>query len=435
MNDCFEWNAEKFIADLSRFVDIPSVRDEASARIGAPFGKAVQRALEEAVNIGVEQQLIAHRYDGYAVDLRTGEGENYIGVLCHADVVPAEPAQWTSDPYHLARRGNFLYGRGVNDDKGPLVLLIHVLSQLKRNHPNLRPIRLIIGGAEETTWEGVKHYFSLEKQPMIAFSPDGDFPIVNHEKGILKVRIHFPYRADPVVESLESKVQELYTCEEVRLKIFGVEKPRVFTGKRALSRHPERGTSALAPMLEAVEHFCPDSEAPKSSFQQLCHCLRKYFSQIEVKKIGEKASIENVTITVLSANHGAGKTFFDVDFRYETAKNEPALVQDLQKMFADYNATVEVLKFMPLLFVQESDPFLQNLVRAYETVTGEQAYMLKKGGASYARALERGVCFGPTFPGEIPNSHLSDEVISLASFEKAAHIYYEALKQLAVEKE
>ena len=35
----------------------------------------------------------------------------------HSDVVPADPAEWTGDPYTLAERDGRLYGRGTCDMK------------------------------------------------------------------------------------------------------------------------------------------------------------------------------------------------------------------------------------------------------------------------------------------------------------------------------
>ena len=38
--------------------------------------------------------------------------------LCHLDVVAANPADWTRDPFHLTEDSGWLYGRGTIDMKG-----------------------------------------------------------------------------------------------------------------------------------------------------------------------------------------------------------------------------------------------------------------------------------------------------------------------------
>ena len=52
------------------------------------------------------------------------------------------------------------------------------------------------------------------------------------------------------------------------------------------------------------------------------------------------------------------------------------------------------------------------------------------GGGTYARAMEHGVGFGPVFPGKTSTAHEADEHFSVADFEKAFEIYYEAIKEL-----
>ncbi|HCW74622.1 MAG TPA: hypothetical protein DHM90_13510 [Clostridiaceae bacterium] len=56
--------------------------------------------------------------------------------------------------------------------------------------------------------------------------------------------------------------------------------------------------------------------------------------------------------------------------------------------------------------------------------------MLTKGGASYARTLDNGVAFGPTFPGETANSHLENERLSLSSIQCAMEIWIQSLEIL-----
>lgn len=45
-------------------------------------------------------------------------GDGGIVLSGHTDVVPVDPAEWTSDPFVLAERGGRLYGRGTCDMKG-----------------------------------------------------------------------------------------------------------------------------------------------------------------------------------------------------------------------------------------------------------------------------------------------------------------------------
>jgi acetylornithine deacetylase/succinyl-diaminopimelate desuccinylase-like protein len=62
--------------------------------------------------------------------------------LCHLDVVAANPADWTRDPFHLTEDGGWLYGRGTIDMKGQDAAVLASLLRMKRE--GFRPERDII---------------------------------------------------------------------------------------------------------------------------------------------------------------------------------------------------------------------------------------------------------------------------------------------------
>jgi len=49
-----------------------------------------------------------------------------------------------------------------------------------------KTIRLILGLDEETNWHGMDHYLEhVAELPDLGFTPDGDFPAIHGEKGII----------------------------------------------------------------------------------------------------------------------------------------------------------------------------------------------------------------------------------------------------------
>lgn len=145
----------QFLDDLKTLVEIPSVRNLSSAENNAPFGKEIRRAFDKFIEIAQREGFQVHDEKGYAVSAQIGEGENYIAVLGHLDVVEAGDYDlWDQDPFTMTEKEGILYGRGVNDDKGPLLAALYAVSRIKEENLKLRyPIRIIAGGAEETTWE------------------------------------------------------------------------------------------------------------------------------------------------------------------------------------------------------------------------------------------------------------------------------------------
>jgi acetylornithine deacetylase len=68
-----------------------------------------------------------------AAVLRGSGGGRSILLNGHVDAVDVEPRdRWTSDPFVLAERGGYLYGRGANDMKGGVAGLVVALEALHR---------------------------------------------------------------------------------------------------------------------------------------------------------------------------------------------------------------------------------------------------------------------------------------------------------------
>ncbi len=435
------------LADLAALVAIPSVMGEANPRLHAPFGKEVRRAFDAFARIAERLGFTVRDDEGYAITAQIGEGEDYIGVLGHLDVVEArnQPG-WRSDPFVMREEKGMLYGRGVNDDKGPLLAALYAAWMIKKRGILLKyPIRIIAGGAEETTWECMEHYFQGHRQPLCGFSPDGNFPIVNGEKGILQVRFVFP-AAEGV--SLYCPQRVNYVCDDLRVTLpWHASFPRAFTqeagaagtrlryiGKTALSRNPQRGENAIFAFvkdMEAITCTGPLADA-------LALISEQFLDDVYAVKCGlcrKDAQMGRNSLCVMSMSSVEEGIEVCVDIRYVKGVSEEWLRTRLEALALRYHARLEVLKHKRLLFLPASSELIISLQRAYARVMGEEASLFTKGGASYARVLDQGVAFGATFEGEDPKPHMANECQSVDSLLRACAIYYEALWELAAKKE
>jgi len=97
-----------------------------------------------ATRLGLESRVVAtppgasgaERAAAWA--LRRGQGSKRpVVLLSHLDVVPAEPAEWTVDPFEGVVGGGFVVGRGALDAKGIAIVHLLTLAELER-----RDIRL-----------------------------------------------------------------------------------------------------------------------------------------------------------------------------------------------------------------------------------------------------------------------------------------------------
>ncbi|MFQ9346163.1 MAG: Sapep family Mn(2+)-dependent dipeptidase [Coprococcus sp.] len=167
---------ESLIQDIMKLVSIDSV--EAAPDAGMPFGagaaKALDCFLETAESIGLKTE----NFDHYAGHADYGDQEETLGILGHVDVVPCS-GSWVCDPFKPEIIDGKLYGRGVLDDKGPLLACLHAVKILKEmGVPLSKKVRFIVGANEETDWKCMDYYFNKKKipAPQMSFTPDADIP-------------------------------------------------------------------------------------------------------------------------------------------------------------------------------------------------------------------------------------------------------------------
>ncbi len=87
----------------------------------------------------------------YAEDRTAGVDAPTALLYNHYDVQPAEPLDlWNSDPWKLTQSGDFLFGRGVSDDKGHIICRLMAIDALKKTFGAL-PVNLkaLVEGEEE----------------------------------------------------------------------------------------------------------------------------------------------------------------------------------------------------------------------------------------------------------------------------------------------
>ena len=177
-------------AALSELVRIPSVCAEGEG--GYPFGAAVDQALRAALQIAGDLGFRTHYGDGgYYGYAEIGEGAEMVGVLGHLDVVPSgKPEDWQAGPFDPVEVDGNLYGRGTQDDKGPLLAALFAVKALMDAGVKFnKRVRFIFGTDEETLWRCINRYKENEELPGLGFSPDARFPLIFAEKGLLQLHL------------------------------------------------------------------------------------------------------------------------------------------------------------------------------------------------------------------------------------------------------
>ena len=176
-------NKDQWLKDIETLVSINSV--ESAPAEGAPYGLGARAALDKTLELAAGMGFATRNCEnhiGYA-ELPGADAEKYLATICHVDVVP-EGNGWTGDPFKMEVRDGWLIGRGVADDKGPMITILYALKFLKeQGYPLRYPIRALVGDNEETSMRDVEYYLKNYPAPAFCFTPDAEFPVCNGEKG------------------------------------------------------------------------------------------------------------------------------------------------------------------------------------------------------------------------------------------------------------
>jgi acetylornithine deacetylase/succinyl-diaminopimelate desuccinylase-like protein len=114
-------------------------------------------------------------------------GRRPLLLLAHIDVVEADPADWTLDPFTFIEQDGYFYGRGTTDDKDEAA--IHIANFIRMKEEGFQPDRDIIvaltADEEGGTHNGVQ--WLLENHPDLI---DAEYALNEGGGGSLKNGIH-----------------------------------------------------------------------------------------------------------------------------------------------------------------------------------------------------------------------------------------------------
>ena len=423
-------NFENAINGIKEFLATESVQGAPCP--SSPFGEGVGKVLEKFASLAHGMGFTVHNEGGYYVTADIGEGEPF-AILGHLDTVPLGEG-WDRSPLGEIADG-YLYGRGVLDDKGPLLLCLYAAEQLlKEGYAPCRKIRFFAGGNEESGWKCAERYSQVDVWPKEGFSPDADFPVIACEKGVLHVRLTLPLpehvlsirggeRVNVVMDGCTAVADAPVHAEDVTCTPCKEGYEITAFGKPAHGSTPWLGVNAAHKVLLALGEISPQAA-------QLARALSPTDgSGINCALSDKESGALTCNLGVLASDNS--RLYAELDIRYPvTFKAEEIIKRIEHALSCSVQITGEHLPHS----VDVNSPLVQGLLGAYNEVTGRQDAPLTIGGATYARVAEGLVAFGPCFPGEEPTIHQRNERASLGDLRKIYDIYLLALKKLCFKK-
>ncbi len=434
-----EDNFENMLKDLGDLVKHNSKYSEDEK----PFGKENREVLLEAIRMMDKKGFKTENVDYYACFGEIGEGDKTIGLVCHLDIVPAGDG-WNSDPFVLTRKGNYLYGRGVSDDKGAAIASMYALKYLKdTNYPLKKKVRLILGCNEETGSKCIKHYVDKYGSVDMGFTPDGEFPGIYAEKGMVGGLLV----GDSKIISISGGEARNIVCKKVSCEVdsnsYNIDKFKKYLdensikyeidgnkidvyGRAAHGASPDLGINAINYLMEAL-YYSDINDDFVSFFHEF----------VGLDLHGEKLGFEDIKdeVTNTSMNIGMiymeeGKIKATVDIRFPIKSNVNTVKKLLDKAKKGNSEFVFLNGIEPLYYDQNS-PMIKAMLKAYVDVTGDDKSKMEAiGGGTYAKSMNNIIAFGCEFNGSDNHIHDANECLNIDDFKKQVEIYIEAIKNL-----
>lgn len=428
-------------AELAELIKIPSVMSDPCEN--APFGKENAKALAKALEICERHGFYTHNCDNYAIHADLFEDkEKHLGILCHLDVVP-EGNGWTKPPFELTIENGKLFGRGCIDDKGPAIAAIYAMRCVKElGLPIEKNVRLILGSNEENGSADMEYYRKKESFPPLLFTPDGSYPVINIEKGMMRIKLK--HKADRIAfirggaminavpENASANVkispdEAKKAAGKLALTVDIAEKDGLTEitahGKSAHASTPELGENALTALFALLSECGIEEAAAFSNYFP--------FGETDGKSCGIKCSDSEsgaATAVLSTAQIKDGSIECMLDVRFPVCESCSGIISKLENTAKKLNVTA-VMQSEPH-HVPSDSKFVKTLLKVYKDVTGEKGEPIAIGGGTYVHETENGVAFGAEFPGEENNMHGADEFITENSLLLNAKIYANAIVEL-----
>lgn len=404
------------------------------------------------------------------IELPAAPGSPVLGLVVHGDVQPVDAAGWEFPPFEGRVKNGVIHGRGVADDKGPLVQALLAMKALEQSGiERTHTIRLLVGSEEESEAGEIGEYLKTHEAPDYSLVLDSAFPVVVGEKawqamtvsvGSIAERENAPF----VVESLKAGLAPSIVPDRAEIVLRGdtssigtfpapppgtrIETVRdgdrlriVAHGRSAHSGvNIEGGRNALVALARTME-----GKLPRGGARDLLDLARVAGTDLRGTGLGIAQPDplwggNDVSVaTILPDRKDPSKTTMMINIRRIPPVTGPELRERMKAFVAAWNTrTGSSFEFdenwywddEPLVFDPEAK-LIRRLLAIYAKSTGTAAKPVVSGGGTYAKRLPNSIAFGMWFPGKPYPGHDVNEKMPVEDLHRGTRILIEALTDIA----
>ena len=337
---------------------------------------------------------------------------------------------WNHPPFELTKSDGKLYGRGTTDDKGPAVSVLYGLKAAEETGLIKKPVRFIVGCNEENGSDDLEYYCKKEALPEKLYTPDGQYPVINIEKGMIRgkfskklaenspkkyiLKIHGGDTVNAVPSEAFAEICG-FSEDEINIGndfLYEDLKDSIKIISKGVSAHastPENGKNALTKLIKFLSHLDFDnqiSDTLKSLFEIFPYGETNG-EHAGVKCSDDKSGALTLVLSVLEFDGTNFEGIFDIRFPVSFKSDE--INSKIQKTLQSHGFDYECILASEPHYVDENSDFVQSLLKVYENLTGEKGKCIAIGGGTYVHNTPGGVAFGAEMPGKEYNIHCADE--------------------------
>ncbi len=448
-------NESAILTDIASLIAIDSVQTAPAPN--APFGMGAKAALDETLAIATRLGLATKNcedYIGYAeIASEASDAEKYLATICHVDVVPVGNG-WASDPFEMQLRDGWMIGRGVADDKAPMIACLYALKFLQDEGVALRyPIRALVGTNEETGMVDVDYYLAHYAAPVFCFTPDAEFPVCNGEKGHFYGQlVSIPSPSDRIIEFtggvavnavpdlasalVMADISALPSAEHITLTEENGEVRITAQGKAGHAAMPQGTRNAIGLVVNYLlaNDLCSDAERDYLSALALLHAGH---SGVALGIASEDEPFGKLTIIGGTIEMEKGIITQTMDSRYPTSTSGKQIEAGIATAIAPFAAGAELTncKSGDPFYISADTPAIRACIDTFNEVTGQNAAPFTMGGGTYAKHFPYAVSFGPEHADTVLPEfggpmHGANEAAPVDKLLEALKIYILALLKL-----
>jgi dipeptidase D len=414
--------------------------------------------------------------------LSYGKGPLTLGLLMHADVVPVNQSQWTVPAFTTGVKNGRLYGRGTEDDKGPIaaaMLVFETLSAFK-----IKPagtLQIVLGTGEEHDWDGMVAYAKSKPQPKHMISVDASYPVVIAESGFVAwhlgvkktslARVSQRARIDHLtagnfLTQVPQKAQMVLipgraeTRAALRKRVSQVMIEKIAkhgtefsgtvtattggvlvtaTGKAVHSSTSEDGANALWLLASVAQGLNLVNNAGDIMLKLVNTHLSTHYGE-SLKLAYDHDVMGRLTVIPSLLREEDGHVKLSINMRRPAGKTveefQQSLDQALEQIQGEISPRIKSVKKAyvgaPALAKTEGN-LVPTLIEIYRKHTKDMvAKPVSIRGGTYARLFEGAVSFGPSMPKKEYRGHAPDEYIEIEILHRMVHMLYEATERLGL---